>query len=128
MGVINITPFFGDQFGREFGENFVKYFPISVIFFALLNAIDFYTWLMVKMGFPQLSFTDNFDKSRQGEGKSLVLKGKGYVARSEQEKGISNKFVFSENPPIRAISLSNTKSRYEEIRARIKPLESPLNS
>jgi LMBR1-like membrane protein len=68
MGVMNIVPFLG--------SDFCEYFPMIIVFFAFLNAVDFYTWLMVKIGFPQLSFSDNFDKGRLAEGKSLLKKCK----------------------------------------------------
>ena len=65
MGDMNLLPYFGQIF---------IYFPLLVIVFALLNALEFYAWLMVKLGVPQLSFSDNFDERRLGEGKSLLAK------------------------------------------------------
>ena len=66
MGKLNLVPYFGQIF---------IYFPLLVIIFALLNVLDFYTWLMMKLGVPQLGFTDNFDRQRLEEGKSLLFKG-----------------------------------------------------
>jgi hypothetical protein len=68
MGVMNLVPFLGNDFS--------KYFPIVIVVFAILNAFDFYTWIMVKLGIPQLSFADNFDKGKLDEGVVLVRKGK----------------------------------------------------
>ena len=66
MGKLNLVPYFGNVF---------VYFPMLIIVFALLNLLDFYTWLMMKLGVPQLGFSDNFDRQRLEEGKSLLFKG-----------------------------------------------------
>lgn len=65
MGELNLVPYFGEVF---------IYFPLLIVFFALLNVLDFYTWFMVKLGIPQLGFSDNFDRQRLDEGKLLLGK------------------------------------------------------
>lgn len=134
MGVINLVPIFGNEFS--------KFFPMLIVVFAILNAFDFYTWLMVKLGVPQLSFADNFDSGRLEEGVILVRKGKEYVARAAKEKGYehlpvvpqyfetgSKKFETGskkEPEPQRKISLPQSSgSKYEDLKKR---LASPRNN
>ena len=50
---------------------------VIIVVFAMLNLLDFYTWLMVKLGVPQLSFAENFDAAKMEEGRELLKKGKG---------------------------------------------------
>jgi hypothetical protein len=66
MGVMDLVPL---------GNEFSTYFPMLIIVFAVLNALDFYTWIMTKLGMPSLSFSDRFDNARLEEGKELIKKG-----------------------------------------------------
>lgn len=127
MGVINLVPIFGNEFSR--------FFPMLIVVFAIFNAFDFYTWLMVKLGVPQLSFADNFDKGKLDEGIILVKKGKGYVARASKEKGYEHVPIVpqyfetsskkNEPEPTRKISMPQSSgSKYEDLKKR---LASPRN-
>lgn len=135
MGVINLVPIFGNEFS--------KFFPMLIVVFAILNAFDFYTWLMVKLGVPQLSFAENFDKGKLEEGIILVKKGRNYLARASKEKGYEHVPIVpqyyetgnkKELEPQRKISLPQSSgSRYEDLKKRLAsprndPIKTPLRS
>lgn len=110
MGVMDIVPIFGSAF--------CLYFPLSIVLFAVLNALDFYTWLMVKIGFPQLSFAEDFDREKMKEGRALLKK-----SRASKEKEYEAEVIID---PDKALSENKSgTSKFDVIKKR-EGMNAPL--
>jgi hypothetical protein len=67
MGTFSVVP--------VFGETFVKFFPLSLVFLVVFNMTDVYGKVMRTLGLKKWQFNQDSGEELQTEGKKIVLKG-----------------------------------------------------
>lgn len=67
MGKFSVVP--------VFGETFVKFFPLSLVFLVVFNMTDVYGKVMRTLGLRQWQFSQEAGEELQSEGKKIILKG-----------------------------------------------------